>query len=240
MLLRRRGVTAVSVAFAALLSLSACAGPGDAGSGGDAAAGGKDSTSVAQGGEDFGDAAQKTAALGTDAEPGQWPRTLRHAMGSTVIEHQPERVVVLDVGELDNVVSLGLKPVGLATSEGSPELPSYLKAEAGRPADVGTINSLNLEAIAELKPDLILGSQLRADALYEQLSQIAPTVVSIRPGFPWKENFLLVGDALAIRVRRAHQGPISHNAEYPRPTAAVPWGQPPISASGSPHTPFVT
>ncbi|MEU8733643.1 iron-siderophore ABC transporter substrate-binding protein [Streptomyces tendae] len=197
MLLQRRGMAAVSIACAALLSLSACAGSGDSGPGGtDTVAAGKDSKSVAQGGEDFDDAAKKTAALGTDAEPGQWPRTVRHAMGSTVIEHRPARVVALDVGELDNVVSLGLEPVGLATSEGSPELPSYLKDEAGEPANVGTINSLNLEAIAELKPDLILGSQLRAANSYDELSQIAPTVFSIRPGFTWKENYLLNASAL--------------------------------------------
>jgi iron complex transport system substrate-binding protein len=89
-----------------------------------------------------------------------------------------------------------VKPVGLATSEGSPRLPSYLKQDAGTPKSIGTINSLNLEAIAALKPDLILGSQLRAAGSYDELSQIAPTVFSIRPGFPWKENYLLNAAAL--------------------------------------------
>ncbi|MET9972718.1 iron-siderophore ABC transporter substrate-binding protein, partial [Streptomyces sp. NPDC006356] len=128
--------------------------------------------------------------------PGQWPRTIEHAMGETVLKSQPKRVVVLDVGELDNVVSLGIKPVGLAPTEGSPELPSYLKKDAGTPENVGTINNLNLEAIAGLKPDLILGSQLRAADKYDELSQIAPTVFSIRPGFTWKENYLLNAAAL--------------------------------------------
>ncbi|MFD7293055.1 ABC transporter substrate-binding protein [Streptomyces sp. NPDC059897] len=199
MLLRRRGTAAASIVLAGLLSLTACGGSGDGSAGGGetaAAGGGKDSKSVAQGGEDFGDAAKKTAAMGTDAKPGQWPRTVKHAMGSTEIKQQPKRVVVLDVGELDNVVSLGIKPVGLAPSEGSPELPSYLKKDAGHPKNVGTINSLNLEAIAALKPDLIVGSQLRAANSYDELSQIAPTVFSIRPGFTWKENYLLNAAAL--------------------------------------------
>ncbi|MFJ4467923.1 ABC transporter substrate-binding protein [Streptomyces sp. NPDC089424] len=196
---RRRGPAVVALALAAALSLTACgsgASGKDDGTSAAAGSGTKDSKSVAMGGEDFADAARKTAELGTDAGPGEWPRTIKHAMGTTEIKARPERVVVLDVGELDNVVSLGIKPVGLAPSEGSPELPAYLKKDAGTPANIGTINSLNLEAIAALKPDLILGSQLRAAASYDELSQIAPTVFSIRPGFPWKENYLLNAAAL--------------------------------------------
>lgn len=201
MSLRRRGTAAVALAVAAVLSLAACgsdsSGNGKEGSSSaEAGSGAKDSKSVAKGGKDFADAAAKTAALGTDAEPGQWPRTIKHAMGSTEIKAQPKRVVVLDVGELDNVVSLGVKPVGLAPTEGSPELPSYLKKDTGTPKNIGTINSLNLEAIAALKPDLILGSQLRAAASYDELSKIAPTVFSIRPGFTWKQNYLLNASAL--------------------------------------------
>jgi iron complex transport system substrate-binding protein len=193
---RRRGPAAIALAVAAALSLAACGGSSDSGKDASASAAAGDKKAVAQGGEDFGSAAQKTAAMGTDAKPGQWPRTITHAMGETVIKSQPERVVVLDVGELDNVVSLGIKPVGLAPTEGSPELPSYLKKDAGTPKNVGTINNLNLEAIAGLRPDLILGSQLRAADKYDELSRIAPTVFSIRPGFTWKENYLLNAAAL--------------------------------------------
>ena len=195
MLHRRRGTAAVALAVAAALSLAACGGSDDgADNAGSAAGDGK--KDVAKGGKDFASAARKTAEMGTDAKPGEWPRTVEHAMGETVIKSQPKRVVVLDVGELDNVVSLGIEPVGLAPTEGSPELPSYLKKDAGTPKNVGTINNLNLEAIAGLKPDLILGSQLRAADKYDELSQIAPTVFSIRPGFTWKENYLLNAAAL--------------------------------------------
>jgi iron complex transport system substrate-binding protein len=197
MSLRRRGTAAVALVVAATLSLAACGGSSDSGEGSaKATAGAGDKKAVAQGGEDFGDAAKKTAEMGTDAGPGEWPRTVTHAMGETEIKSQPKRVVVLDVGELDNVVSLGIKPVGLAPTEGSPELPSYLKKDAGEPTNVGTINNLNLEAIAALKPDLILGSQLRAADKYDELKQIAPTIFSLRPGFTWKENYLLNAAAL--------------------------------------------
>lgn len=194
---RTRGTTAVALAVAAALSLAAC-GSGDSGS--SAYSGksdnGSGSKAVAQGGEDFAKAASQTAKMGTTAKAGQFPRTIEHAMGKTEIKAQPKRVVVLDVGELDNVASLGVKPVGYAPTEGDDGVPSYLKKTAGTPKDVGTINSLNLEAIANLHPDLILGSELRAAKLYPQLSKIAPTVFSIRPGFTWKENYLLNASAL--------------------------------------------
>ncbi|WP_426497427.1 ABC transporter substrate-binding protein [Streptomyces sp. D54] len=197
MSLRPRGTAAVALAVAAALSLSACGGGG--GEDGDAAksdAGGGKKAAVATGGKDFADAAKKTAAYGTDAGAGEFPRTVTHAMGKTEIKAAPRRVVVLDVGEFDNVVSLGLKPVGYAPSEGDAAIPSYLEKGAGEPKSVGTINSLNLEAIAGLQPDLILGSQLRAADKYDELSKIAPTVFSIRPGFTWKENYLLNAQAL--------------------------------------------
>ena len=195
MSLRRRGTAAVALSVAAALSLAAC-GSSDGKDGEAGKDGGNGSKSVAQGGKDFGKAAEETAKMGTDAKPGQFPRTITHALGKTEIKEMPKRVVVLDVGELDNVVSLGIKPVGIAPTEGSPELPSYLKKDAGTPKNVGTINNLNLEAIAELKPDLILGSQLRAADKYDELSKIAPTVFSLRPGFTWKENYLLNAAAL--------------------------------------------
>ncbi|WP_326603392.1 iron-siderophore ABC transporter substrate-binding protein [Streptomyces sp. NBC_01799] len=195
MSIRRRSTAAVGLAVAAALSLSAC-GSGASDDSAESGAGSDKKAAVATGGKDFADAAKKTAAYGTDAEAGQFPRTLTHAMGKTELKSAPKRVVVLDVGEFDNVVSLGVKPVGYAPSEGDAAIPSYLKKDAGNPKNVGTINNLNLEAIAGLKPDLILGSQLRAADKYDQLSKIAPTVFSIRPGFTWKENYLLNAAAL--------------------------------------------
>ncbi|WP_327119119.1 iron-siderophore ABC transporter substrate-binding protein [Streptomyces sp. NBC_01341] len=191
----RRGTAAACLAVAAALTLSAC-GADDSGGSAAGDAGADKKAAVATGGKDFGDAAKKTAGYGTDAGEGVFPRTLTHAMGKTKLASKPQRVVVLDVGEFDNVVSLGVKPVGYAPSEGDAAIPSYLKKEAGNPVSVGTINSLNLEAIAGLKPDLILGSQLRAADKYDELSKIAPTVFSIRPGFTWKENYLLNAAAL--------------------------------------------
>ncbi|MEV8372825.1 iron-siderophore ABC transporter substrate-binding protein [Kribbella sp. NPDC056861] len=153
-------------------------------------------TEVATGGRLFSTADEATAKLGSDAEPGVFPRTVKHALGETKLEKKPERVVVLDSGELDGVLALGITPVGMATNAGQSGVPSYLADKAQGIKTVGGVSELNLEAIAALKPDLILGSKLRANDLYAELTAIAPTVFSIRPGFPWKEDFLLVADSL--------------------------------------------
>ncbi|PCC45297.1 ABC transporter substrate-binding protein [Brevibacterium aurantiacum] len=155
---------------------------------------------VATGGKAFATADEETAKLGSDADPGAFPRSIEHANGTTDIAEKPQRVVVLDTGELDDVLSLGITPVGMVTTEGANPVPSYLADRVKGIDTVGTINELDLEAIAALEPDLILGSQLRADQLYDELDSIAPTVFSIRPGFPWKENFMLVGEALGMET----------------------------------------
>ena len=169
------------------------------GGGSDAASSGAGNTDVATGGRLFSTADAETARLGADVDPGVFPRTITHARGTTRLERKPERVVVLDTGEIDAALSLGTVPVGTASPNGT--IPSYLQPQLQGSTNIGSLDGLRLEAIAALQPDLILGSQLRVDELYDELSAIAPTVLSIRPGFPWKENLLLAGAALGEETR---------------------------------------
>ncbi|MEU5986499.1 hypothetical protein [Streptomyces sp. NPDC047434] len=71
--------------------------------------------------------------MGTDAPPGRFPRTATPALGATKIESAPGRVVVLDVGGLDDVVPPGAKPVGRAPADGDDGIPTYLRKGRGRP-----------------------------------------------------------------------------------------------------------
>ena len=145
-------------------------------------------------------------ACGGTAEPGKttpsddaaFPRTVEHAMGQTEIPQQPERVVVLDTGELDTALSLGVTPVGAVTTAVSDGFLSYLAEDAADVEVVGTIAEPNLEAIAALRPDLILSNRTRHEDLYDELSQIAPTVFAERVGAVWKDNFLLDAEALGL------------------------------------------
>ena len=115
-------------------------------------------------------------------------RTVEHAMGETKVQGTPKRVVVLDTGELDSAMSLGVTPVGAVEAVEGLGLPSYLEG-TGEIENVGTIEEPNLEKIAALEPDLILSSKLRHEQIYDQLSQIAPTVFTETTGVTWKANF---------------------------------------------------
>jgi iron complex transport system substrate-binding protein len=123
-------------------------------------------------------------------------RAVRHAMGTTTIAGRPERVVVLDTGELDSAVALGVKPVGAVEAIAGEGLPAYLGDAVDDVKLVGTIEQPNVEAIAALRPDLILSSKVRHEAIYDQLARVAPTVFSEEVGVTWKENFALHADAL--------------------------------------------
>ncbi|WP_020525536.1 ABC transporter substrate-binding protein [Catelliglobosispora koreensis] len=122
---------------------------------------------------------------------------LKHAMGTSKIPAQPKRVVVLDTDKVDTALTLGVTPVGAARAGELTGWPTYFGAEATKDIkEVGTLQEPNLEAIAALKPDLILGSKFRQEKFYAELSKIAPTVFTENVGKPWKENFLLDGQAL--------------------------------------------
>ena len=136
-----------------------------------------------------------SGAGGSDAAS----RTVQHAMGSTEITGKPERVVVLDTGELDSVLALGVTPVGAVRADATTGLQSYLGERTQNVKMVGTINDPNLEEIAALQPDLILSNKVRHERLYDKLSDIAPTVFAEKVGVAWKDNFLLAGEALDKR-----------------------------------------
>lgn len=123
-------------------------------------------------------------------------RTVTHAMGTAQIVGAPQRVVVLDTGELDTVLALGVTPVGAVAADATGTLQSYLGDRLDGVELVGTIREPNLEAIAALEPDLILTNKTRHEDIYDRLNAIAPTVMAERVGAAWRENVELAGQAL--------------------------------------------
>ena len=123
-------------------------------------------------------------------------RNVTHAAGETCVSGNPQRIVVLDTGELDGALSLGVKPVGAVEALPGLGLPAYLSELTEGTELVGTIAEPNLEAILGLDPDLILSSNLRHEAIYDQLSEIAPTVFTETVGVAWKENLQVYAEAL--------------------------------------------
>jgi len=148
-------------------------------------------------------AGQAPAATPSTEASASSEMVIKHAMGETKLAKKPEKVVVLDNGALDNVLALGIKPVGAATVFADQPFPPYLKGVEGI-QNIGTIDQPNLEAIAALQPDLILGSKDNHEAIYEKVQQIAPTVFVETLGATWKDNLKLQAEALG-KTKEAEQ-----------------------------------
>ncbi|MCA0158095.1 iron-siderophore ABC transporter substrate-binding protein [Tsukamurella sp. M9C] len=137
---------------------------------------------------------------GGDAAPAQ-TRTVAHAMGETQVPANPQRIVVIDSPHTDALVALGIKPVGAAVAAANEGFPGYLRDKLDGTENVGLIAGPDIEAIAKLRPDLIIGSKVRHEKLYQQLSAIAPTVYSVDTGTNWKEQ----ANITALAVNRTDQ-----------------------------------
>lgn len=124
--------------------------------------------------------------------------TVEHAMGTTTIEKTPEKVVILTNEGTEALLALEVTPVGAVQSWLGDPWYDHIKEDMTDVEVVGVEHEVNLEKIAALKPDLIIGNKLRQEAVYEQLSAIAPTVFSDTLRGDWKENFTLYAKALNL------------------------------------------
>jgi iron complex transport system substrate-binding protein len=145
------------------------------------------------------DASVDTASAGT--------RTVTHDLGETEVPANPQRIVAINSAAIELLATLGIKPVGIAPWIGAGN-PAQVPAHISEAMDlsgvefVGDANQPNLEAIAAVKPDLILMSGGGYyQELYDQVSQIAPTVAYAAwpedsPRSYWKEYFINTATAL--------------------------------------------
>lgn len=131
-----------------------------------------------------------------DKKTNETSYTVQHAMGTTTLEKTPKRVVVLTNEGTEALLALGVKPVGAVQSWLGNPWYDHIKKDMDGVEVVGTESEVNLEKIAALKPDLIIGNKLRQEAVYKQLSAIAPTIFSDTLRGDWKENFTLYAKAL--------------------------------------------
>ncbi|NJK51970.1 MAG: iron-siderophore ABC transporter substrate-binding protein [Leptolyngbyaceae cyanobacterium SU_3_3] len=121
-------------------------------------------------------------------------RVIPHKFGETCIPLKPQRIVTLDDGMiLDPLLSVGIRPVGTATSMPG-KFWGVTADEASGIEIVGYVGEPNLEKILTLKPDLILSHDFYHSNIYQQLTAIAPTlpidVVKARVSF--KENLRFI------------------------------------------------
>ncbi|MEU3713754.1 ABC transporter substrate-binding protein [Streptomyces catenulae] len=202
----RSGV-AVAGTVAAALALAAC------GSGG-SDAGDRGALKAA-------DCPKQPVTHWAQPSPGGGPHKVATAMGEVTVPATPERVVVLDTAELDSALTLGVKPVGATRSDVDSGFLDYLpKDDTAGIKDVGKIGAPNLEAVAALKPDLILTNKVRDGRSYRQLTRIAPTVMTETTGYPWKQNFATHAAALG-RIPQARKVVAGYEAHVRQVTAAL-------------------
>ncbi|MBJ7539338.1 siderophore ABC transporter substrate-binding protein [Marinomonas transparens] len=101
------------------------------------------------------------------------PITIKHELGTTVIDKRPQRVAALDMNEVDFLDQLGIPIAGMVKDY----VPHYLTQYKNDPnvQDLGAIVQPNMERVHTLKPDLILMTPLH-NAIYKELAEIAPTL----------------------------------------------------------------
>ncbi|QHZ45546.1 ABC transporter substrate-binding protein [Bacillus sp. NSP9.1] len=127
---------------------------------------------------------------------GKGSYTVKHAMGNTKIKGTPKKVVVLTNEATEAVLALGIKPVGAVQSWLGDPWYDHIKDQMDGVENVGTETAPNIEKIASLKPDLIIGNKVRQEEVYDKLSAIAPTVFAETLSGEWKSNFELAAEAL--------------------------------------------
>ncbi|MEK8072080.1 iron-siderophore ABC transporter substrate-binding protein [Rhodococcoides navarretei] len=128
-------------------------------------------------------------------------RPVGHAEGISTIPADPQRIVVLDAAGLDASCTVGIweRVVGAATIDpdfrGDGDQPLYLGTGLASVPSVGPVGAPDIDAIAALDPDLILGADSLGSDTYDTLTAIAPTVFTAT-GQGWKDTFLQSAAAL--------------------------------------------
>ncbi|MBX3006005.1 MAG: iron-siderophore ABC transporter substrate-binding protein [Anaerolineales bacterium] len=165
--------------------------------------------------------------------------TIPHTMGEAVLPGPALRVVALEWTYVENLLALGIQPVGVADIEGFNtwvNVPAELSPDV---VDVGMRGEPDFETLAALQPDLIIDTQATAAGYYEQLDAIAPTLAfNPYPDDPalstfaeMQDSFRLLGQATG-RSEQAEQVLAGLDAQ-------IAAGREAIAASGHAGEPFV-
>lgn len=146
-----------------------------------------------------GDGDAGPAAGSAPPEPGTGTVTVDHRFGSTEITGVPERIVTIDLQWTDVMLALGAEPVGYSVDAFMPESGVPWQQLPSDAQPLALDDGPPIERIAELQPDLILGSYSIADqGVYDQLSGIAPTIAGedALQVTPWQDLVRTAGEIL--------------------------------------------
>jgi iron complex transport system substrate-binding protein len=146
--------------------------------------------------------AESTENAGSTDSSGVFPTTVDTKFGEVTVEEEPQRIVALGWGDAEAVLALGLQPVGASDwlgfgGSGVGPWAEDLYDEA--PEIIATLEP-SYEAIAALKPDLILDVKSSGDSeRYERLSSIATTIGVPEDG----DSYLVSGDEQMTMISTA-------------------------------------
>jgi len=119
-----------------------------------------------------------------------------HPLGETCVPEQASRVVALDHTAAGDLLSLGVRPIGVANNL----LPQIAALVPDVPR-LGQSDQINLEAVAALQPDLIIGGAWEIEAIYDKLSAIAPTVAfEMQTTADWQRPFRFHGEIMGLEA----------------------------------------
>ena len=122
------------------------------------------------------EAATDGEAATTPAEPTDAPITITDARGVEVTLDRPaEKVVALEWSEAEDLVTLGVMPVGVADVEGYSTWVQSAPLDESV-ADVGTRQEPSVDAIVALDPDLVIMEE-RGNNLDTQLEEYVPVIL---------------------------------------------------------------
>lgn len=143
-----------------------------------------------------------------DASGGDWQTVeIEGALGTATIESEPQRIVTLGQGSTETAIALGVTPVGMEEYPWGSDETGYMPwiyealTEKGEelPEQFTGATELDVEAILELEPDLVLApwSGLTQEQ-YDELSGFVPVVAY--PEQPWTiewdQQIEIIGEAL--------------------------------------------
>lgn len=149
-----------------------------------------------------------TAASCSSDEPGtvadDGSVTVTHVFGETKIPAPPKRVVSAGFTEQDDLLAAGVVPIAITQWFGDQPFGVWPWAQAklggAQPQVLNLYDGVQVDAIAALKPDLIVATNAGLDAdTYARLAAIAPTIAqSGQATFfePWKDQATIIGQAV--------------------------------------------
>lgn len=118
--------------------------------------------------------------------------------GEVTVPVNPERVVDIS-GASDILHIFGYNVVGTANSDGYDytKFPTYLEEELKDAEILGysMSDTFDIEAIMALEPDLIVISSVQ-EKIYDQLSEIAPTLMVNMAQVDWRTDFMHVAEVM--------------------------------------------